>query len=143
MDIALALTIGIAAFTGLGGIALLAGDRHARLTGRALEAALLACLGLAIAALVQLITAGPVTSELLVWQHLGLSVRLDAVSLPVTILVSFVGWVVLRYSRTYLGDEPRRAQEIYHGTHRRCRAARIGGAAVLDLWYWRYRRHPR
>lgn len=91
MDIALGLTIGITAFTGLGGIALLAGDRHARLTGRALEAGLLACLGLAIAALVQLIAAGPVTTELLVWQHLGLSVRLDAVSLPVTILVGFVG----------------------------------------------------
>ncbi|PXW79122.1 NAD(P)H-quinone oxidoreductase subunit 5 [Blastomonas natatoria] len=110
MDIALGLAIGIAAFTALGAAALLAGDHRARLTGPILEAGILACLGLAIAALAQLIMAGPVTADLLVWQTLGFSLRLDAVSLPITILVAFVGWVVLRYSRTYLGDEPRRAR---------------------------------
>jgi NAD(P)H-quinone oxidoreductase subunit 5 len=109
MDIALGLATGITAFSALGLIALFAGDRHARLTGLALEAGVLACLGLAIAALVQLVMTGPVTAQLLIWQSLGFSLRLDAVSLPVTILVAFVGWVVLRYSRTYLGDEPRRA----------------------------------
>jgi NAD(P)H-quinone oxidoreductase subunit 5 len=109
MNIALGLAFGILGFTALGLGARLAGDRHARLTGLALEAGLLACLGLAIAALVQLVQAGPVTADLAIWHSLGLSVRLDAVSLPVTILVAFVGWVVLRYSRTYLGDEPRRA----------------------------------
>jgi NAD(P)H-quinone oxidoreductase subunit 5 len=109
MHIALGLAIGIAVFTALGTAALLAGDRRARLTGLVLEAGMLACLGLAIAALAQLVMSGPVTADMLVWQGLGLSLRLDAVSLPITILVAFVGWVVLRYSRTYLGDEPRRA----------------------------------
>lgn len=109
MELALGLATGIAAFTALGLVALASGDRKARVTGLALETGILACLALAIAAIARLAIAGPVTANLLVWQNAGLALRLDAVSLPVTVLVAFVGWVVLRYSRTYLADEPRRA----------------------------------
>ncbi len=40
-------------------------------------------------------------------QPLALPTRLDAVSLVMLLLVSFVGWIVLRFSRTYLDGEPR------------------------------------
>ena len=36
---------------------------------------------------------------------IGLSVRLDAVSAVMLVLVSFIGWIVLRYSKTYLDGE--------------------------------------
>lgn len=108
MIIALCLALVIAGFASLGLLALLAGDRRARLTSIALEVGMLACLACSIGAVVHLVMAGPVTANLLLWHQAGLSIRLDAVSLPVTVLVAFVGWVVLRYSRTYLGDEPRR-----------------------------------
>ena len=37
----------------------------------------------------------------------GFAVRLDAVSGTMFLLVSFIGWVVVRYSATYLDGEPR------------------------------------
>lgn len=37
----------------------------------------------------------------------GLSVRLDAVSVVMLLLVTFVGWIVVRYARTYLDGEAR------------------------------------
>lgn len=39
-------------------------------------------------------------------------IRLDTVSLTMLLLVSFVGWVVLRFSRTYLDGEPRQGAFI-------------------------------
>ncbi|WP_238550613.1 proton-conducting transporter membrane subunit [Blastomonas sp. AAP53] len=109
MDIAICLALAITTFAGLGLVALLAGDRHARLTGMALEAGALACLALGVAAIVRIVQVGPVTTDLLVWQTAGLSVRLDAVSLPIMVLVAFIGWIVLRFARTYMAEEPRRA----------------------------------
>ncbi|MGQ3180026.1 MAG: oxidoreductase, partial [Blastomonas fulva] len=109
MDIAICLALAIAGFAGLGLVALIAGDRHARVTGLVLEAGMLACLALGVAAVAQIVRAGPATTDLLVWHQAGLSVRLDAVSLPIMVLVAFIGWVVLRYSRTYMAEEPRRA----------------------------------
>jgi NAD(P)H-quinone oxidoreductase subunit 5 len=53
-----------------------------------------------------LIQHGPQTSELLGLNGVGLSVRLDAVSVIMLLLVSFIGWVVVRYARTYLDGEP-------------------------------------
>jgi NAD(P)H-quinone oxidoreductase subunit 5 len=38
---------------------------------------------------------------------LGLSARVDAVSVTMLLLVAFVGWIVLRYTRTYLDGEDR------------------------------------
>ncbi len=54
-----------------------------------------------------LISEGPGSSPLLGIGPLGLSSRLDVVSELMLLLVSFVGWVVLRYSRTYLDGEER------------------------------------
>lgn len=38
---------------------------------------------------------------------LALHVRLDAVSAPMLLLVSFIGWIVLRYARVYMDGEAR------------------------------------
>ena len=68
--------------------------------------ALLAAL-LAIGALVLLVAAGPGDSGLIGLAGIGLSVRLDALSATMLLLVTFVGWIVLRYARTYLDGEAR------------------------------------
>ncbi|MEM7641908.1 MAG: proton-conducting transporter membrane subunit [Pseudomonadota bacterium] len=62
----------------------------------------LAALGLALR--------GPVTSPLIGLGDVGLSVRTDIVSVALALTVSFVGWVVLRYSRTALDGEPAHAK---------------------------------
>ena len=49
--------------------------------------------------------AGPGTSPLLGLAGFGFSARLDMLSLIMLALVSFVGWIVLRYARTYLDGE--------------------------------------
>ena len=41
------------------------------------------------------------------WAGIGLSARLDAVSVTMLLLVTFVGWIVVRYARTYLDGEAR------------------------------------
>jgi NAD(P)H-quinone oxidoreductase subunit 5 len=48
---------------------------------------------------------GPATSPLIGFAGFGLSVRLDLLSIIMLLLVSFVGWVVLRFSATYLDGE--------------------------------------
>lgn len=43
---------------------------------------------------------------------IGLSLRLDAISGVMFLLVSFIGWVVVRYTATYLDGEPRQGAFI-------------------------------
>ncbi|WP_246602497.1 proton-conducting transporter transmembrane domain-containing protein [Falsiroseomonas tokyonensis] len=71
------------------------------------EAAGFGALLVALASLALLLARGSGTSGLVGWGGIGLSARLDAVSAAMLLLVSFVGWVVLRYSRTYLDGEAR------------------------------------
>jgi NAD(P)H-quinone oxidoreductase subunit 5 len=52
---------------------------------------------------------GPVQSLSLGTRHVGLSVRLDGLSVTMFALVAFVGLIVVRYSLTYLDREPRQA----------------------------------
>jgi NAD(P)H-quinone oxidoreductase subunit 5 len=85
------------------------------------ETTTLAALGLALAGLAQLGFAGP-TGLILQGQSL---LRLDAISATLVVLVSFVGWVVLRYSRRYLDGEAREGR--FHGL------ALAAVAAVLVL----------
>ncbi len=61
----------------------------------------------AISASVWLALAGPATTVLFGSAALGLAIRLDAVSAPILLLVTFIGWIVLRYSATYLDGEDR------------------------------------
>ena len=67
---------------------------------------------LAVAGLAQLLWSGPINLSLGSGAAL-LAVRLDPVSATMALLVSFVGWVVVRYSRTYLDGEPREGR--FHG----------------------------
>ncbi len=71
------------------------------------EGAALGALVIAIASLALLILRGAGDSGLIGWGGIGLSARLDAVSVTMLVLVAFVGWIVLRYSRTYLDGEAR------------------------------------
>lgn len=68
----------------------------------AMLALLIACCGLAL-----LIHSGPNSSGVIGLAGIGLSCLLDAVSITMLLLVSFIGWIVLRYSGTYLDGEPR------------------------------------
>lgn len=69
-------------------------------------AAVLAFLA-ALGSLALLLAYGPGTRGFIGVAGLGLSVQLDVVSVTMLLLVSFVGWVVLRYAATYLDGEPR------------------------------------
>lgn len=62
------------------------------------EGAALVALAVAAGSVAVLIGLGPGTA---------LSLRLDAVSATMLLLVAFVGWIVVRYSRTYLDGEAR------------------------------------
>lgn len=53
---------------------------------------------------------GPRTSPLLGVGGIGLSVRLDALSVIMVALVSFVGLIVIRFSRNYLDGDPRQGR---------------------------------
>jgi NAD(P)H-quinone oxidoreductase subunit 5 len=61
----------------------------------------------AIVSIAGLFFSGPGGSPLIGVHSVGLSVRLDAVSSVMLLLVTFIGWVVVRYARTYLDGEAR------------------------------------
>ncbi|WP_054007465.1 proton-conducting transporter transmembrane domain-containing protein [Cypionkella psychrotolerans] len=102
---------------------------------RLAEGAALGVLALAIASVGQLILNGPAT----VGFGGGLALiafRLDAISATMALLVAFVGWVVVRYGRTYLDGEAR--EGAYHGLMLATLAAvltlvQAGSLAVLAL----------
>jgi NAD(P)H-quinone oxidoreductase subunit 5 len=64
----------------------------------------------AVAGMIALGLRGPTTLDLLTWRGFGLSARLDVVSVTMAVLIAFVGWVVVRFSRTYLVSEPDQAR---------------------------------
>jgi NADH:ubiquinone oxidoreductase subunit 5 (subunit L)/multisubunit Na+/H+ antiporter MnhA subunit len=70
-------------------------------------AALGGVVALGLLSAVALAAHGPSTSPVLGAYGLGLSVRIDIVSLAMMLTVAFVGWVVLRFSRTALDGEAR------------------------------------
>ncbi len=76
------------------------------------EIAAFVAMALSIAAGVQLIMAGPMTVAIFDGAAL-LALRLDAISATMTILVGFIGWIVMRYSKTYLDGEAR--EGAFHG----------------------------
>ncbi len=110
MQLAILLASGIGAVMILGLAALVARDSAARALTLAVETVMLACLVVHAAAIAAVAQNGPITADVLLWQSVGLSIRLDAVSLAILTLVTFIGWIVLRYTRTYLAEEPRRAR---------------------------------
>ena len=80
-------------------------SRDARTTADlAVQSATIA-LGAAVAAAVGLLITGPASSATLGTHGLGLSLRLDALSATMLLLVAFVGWAVVRYARPYLDGD--------------------------------------
>lgn len=68
------------------------------------ELAALGALALAAVAALAVILSGPLTASVGSGPFL-LALRLDGLGAVMTVLVTFVGWVVLRYARTYLRGE--------------------------------------
>ena len=81
--------------------------RRPRILPRLAEAAALVAIVVAAVAAVLLILHGSGDSRLIGLQGIGLSIRLDAVAVAMLLLVSFIGWVVVRYAATYLDGEAR------------------------------------
>ena len=73
---------------------------------RTIEGITLAALVAAILPCLALLAEGPVTSGLIGLSGLGISARLDAVSAVMLLLVSFVGWVVVRFAATNMDGDP-------------------------------------
>ena len=90
---------------GLAGFAS-AGPRPRRVTMLA-EAAAAVALMITVAAAAGLIVHGARETPVLGFAGYGLGFRLDVVSATMLTLVTFIGWVVLRYARTYLDGEAR------------------------------------
>jgi NAD(P)H-quinone oxidoreductase subunit 5 len=86
-----------------------AANTDAMAQGRALprqaEWAALGALALALGGALQLILEGPSVLSAGTGATV-LALRLDPVSAVMTVLVAFVGWVVTRYSRSYMAAEP-------------------------------------
>lgn len=77
------------------------------LLSRLVEGAALVGFAAAIASACLLLAVGPYTAAAPGLQGMLVSSRVDAVSVVMLLLVSFVGWIVLRYSASYLCNEPR------------------------------------
>ncbi len=81
--------------------------RRPRLCLGLAEAAAIIAVLIALASVASLIVDGVGASPLIGRAGAGLSARVDAVSAAMLLLVSFIGWVVVRYSATYLDGEAR------------------------------------
>lgn len=81
--------------------------RRPRMVLRFAEMCALMALMAALGSLLLLVAQGPGDSALIGIHGIGLSARLDAVSVSMLLLVSFVGWIVVRYSYNYLDGEAR------------------------------------
>lgn len=78
-----------------------------RFLPRLAEASVLFALVIAVTSSGLLVLNGSGDSRLIGLNSLGLSNHLDAVSAVMFLLVSFIGWVVVRYTATYLDGEAR------------------------------------
>jgi len=74
---------------------------------RVAEGSALAALAAAVLSMIVLARTSSGTGSLIGINGIGLSVRLDAVSTTMLLLVTFIGWIVLRYASTYLDGEDR------------------------------------
>jgi NAD(P)H-quinone oxidoreductase subunit 5 len=81
--------------------------RRPKLLPKLAEAAALLALVAAVVSATGLVLFGPGVSLVIGFHGVGLSARLDAVSAVMLLLVTFIGWVVVRYAGTYLDGEAR------------------------------------
>jgi len=88
-------------------VAFLRPGRRPPIVAKITEGAALVALAAAIGSAVLLVAEGAHTGPVLGLGGIGLSTRLDFVSATMLVLVAFVGWIVLRYSASYLDGEAR------------------------------------
>ncbi|MEO1365104.1 MAG: oxidoreductase, partial [Pseudomonadota bacterium] len=115
-------------------VAILAFRQPGRRPGRVphwSEYAATGAMALAAGGLIQVLISGPV--------RLGVgdgaaafAIRADLFSLSMTLLVAFIGWVVMRYSRTYLDGEAR--EGAFHGLMLGTLAAVMVFVQAASLW---------
>ena len=86
---------------------LISRGQRPRVLSRLAAASALMALAVSVISVGVLIIHGPADSRLLGLHGVGLSIHLDAVSAVMLLLVSFIGWVVVRYASTYLDGETR------------------------------------
>jgi len=94
-------------------------------TARFAEAAAIVAMIAATVFAVMFAVDGVATLVLFDTQGYGLSVRRDIVSVTMALLVSFIGWIVVRYAATYLDREPR------HGVFTAWLCAVLGAVMLL------------
>lgn len=70
------------------------------------ETLALVALTIALAVIVALVSSGPWSSLTIGVFNVGVSLRIDAISAPLLLLIAFIGWVVVRFAATYLDGEP-------------------------------------
>ncbi len=85
-------------------------DRLPQTAALMIEVLMAAAVVAALATVGSLAATEPGTSPLLGANGLGFAIRLDVVSATMLLLVSFVGWVVVRFSTTYLDGEARQGR---------------------------------
>ncbi|WP_425092198.1 proton-conducting transporter membrane subunit [Tropicimonas sp. S265A] len=109
------LSLSFLAPVALLGVAALSSQRSGRRPGQLpvwSENAALAALALSAGGVLQFILAGP--AQLAVFEGAAfLALRAGPVSVTLALLVAFIGWVVMRYSRTYLDGEE--GEGRFHG----------------------------
>ena len=88
-------------------VGFLSPGRRPRILPRLAEASAVVALVAAAVSAGILILHGPGHSRLIGIHDVGLSIQLDVVSAVMVLLVSFIGWVVVRYTATYLDGEAR------------------------------------
>lgn len=88
-------------------VAFRAQGQRPRLAIRVAEIAAIGSIVVAIASAITLTLHGPSSTPVVGFGILSFSSRLDLVSLVMLSLVSFIGWVVLRYAGTFLDGEKR------------------------------------
>jgi NADH:ubiquinone oxidoreductase subunit 5 (subunit L)/multisubunit Na+/H+ antiporter MnhA subunit len=93
-------------------LALLSSVRRPRFLPVVAEGAAILAFAVACGAVGLLVARGPATSPLIGAGGIGLSARLDVVSGTMLLLVAFVGWIVIRYTRVYLDGEARQGAFI-------------------------------
>ena len=81
--------------------------RRPKLSPKLAEAVALVGIVVALFSIGVLRVQGSGISSLIGLHGIGFSIRLDAVSVVMLVLVTFVGWVVVRYSATYLDGDAR------------------------------------
>ena len=89
------------------GVGFLSPGHRPRIAPRFAEFSAMLAFAIAVVCAVLLGTHGPWDHTLIGAPGMGVSIRFDAVSSVMLLLVSFIGWVVVRYTATYLDGEAR------------------------------------